>query len=78
MVVCGGVVLPPGEVGEADRQAAEGGEGSGKAAGAGPAGVIAVTACPLLALLLSVGLLNRAVNRHRLQAATFHSSRILP
>lgn len=39
---------------------------------------IAVTACPLLALLLSVGLLNRALKRHRFQAATFHSSHILP
>jgi hypothetical protein len=33
---------------------------------------------PLLALLLSVELLNRALKRHRFQAATFHSSRILP
>jgi hypothetical protein len=39
---------------------------------------IAVAACPLLALLLSVELLNRALKRHRFQAATFHSSRILP
>jgi hypothetical protein len=39
---------------------------------------IAVAACPLSALLLSGGLLNRAVKRHRFQAATFHSSRILP
>jgi len=39
---------------------------------------IAVAACPLSALLLSVGLLNRALKRHRLQAATFHSSHILP
>ena len=39
---------------------------------------IAVAACPLLALLLSVELLNRALQRHRFQAATFHSSRILP
>ncbi|MER6960680.1 hypothetical protein [Streptomyces sp. NPDC000618] len=37
-----------------------------------------VAACPRLALLLSVGLLNRALKRQRLQAATFHSSRILP
>jgi hypothetical protein len=33
---------------------------------------------PLLALLLSVELLNRAVKRHRFQAATFHSSHIPP
>jgi hypothetical protein len=39
---------------------------------------IAVAACPLLALLLSVELLNRALKRHRFQAATFHSFRILP
>jgi hypothetical protein len=39
---------------------------------------IAVAACPLLALLLSAELLNRALKRHRFQAATFHSSRILP
>ena len=39
---------------------------------------IAVAACPLLALLFSVELLNRALERHRFQAATFHSSRILP
>jgi hypothetical protein len=39
---------------------------------------IALAACPLLALLLSAGLLNRALKRHRFQAATFHSSRILP
>jgi hypothetical protein len=39
---------------------------------------IAVAACPLLALLLSVDLLSRALKRHRFQAATFHSSRILP
>ncbi len=37
-----------------------------------------VAACPLLALLLSVELLNRALKRHRFQAATFHSSHILP
>jgi hypothetical protein len=41
------------------------------------ASAIAVAACPLLALLLSVGLLNHALKRHRFQAATFHSSRIL-
>jgi hypothetical protein len=47
---------------------------------AGPvhAFAIAVVACPLLALLLSVELLNRALKRHRFQAATFHSFRILP
>ena len=39
---------------------------------------IAVAACPLLALLLSAELLSRALQRHRFQAATFHSSRILP
>ncbi len=39
---------------------------------------ITVAACPLLALPLSVGLLNRALKRHRLQAATFHSFHILP
>jgi hypothetical protein len=39
---------------------------------------IAVAVCPLLALVLSVGLLNRALKRLRLQAATFHSSHILP
>jgi hypothetical protein len=39
---------------------------------------IAVAGCPLLALLLSVELLNRALKRHRFQAATFHSSHILP
>ncbi|MFF5090928.1 relaxase domain-containing protein [Streptomyces niveus] len=39
---------------------------------------IAVAGCSLLALLLSVGLLNRALKRHRLRAATFRSSRILP
>ena len=39
---------------------------------------IAVAACPLLALVLSVELLNRALKRHRFQAATFRSSRILP
>jgi hypothetical protein len=39
---------------------------------------IAVAARPLLALLLSGELLNRALKRHRFQAATFHSSRILP
>ena len=39
---------------------------------------IAVAGCPLLALLLSVELLNRALKRHRFHAATFHSSRILP
>ena len=39
---------------------------------------IAVAACPLLALLLSVELLSRALKRHRFQAATFHSFRILP
>jgi hypothetical protein len=39
---------------------------------------IAVAGCPLLALLLSVELLNRALKRHRFQAATFRSSRILP
>ena len=39
---------------------------------------IAVAACPLLALLLSAGLLNRALKRHRFQAAAFHSSHILP
>ncbi len=39
---------------------------------------IAVAACPLLALLLSVELLNRALKRHRFQAATFRSFRILP
>lgn len=33
---------------------------------------------PLLALLLSVGLLNRALKRRRFQAATFRSSHILP
>ena len=33
---------------------------------------------PLLALRLSVELLNRALKRHRFQAATFHSFRILP
>jgi hypothetical protein len=32
----------------------------------------------LLALLLSAGLLSRALKRHRFRAATFHSSRILP
>jgi hypothetical protein len=42
------------------------------------ASAIAVAACPLLALLLSVELLNRALKWHRFQAATFHSSRILP
>ena len=39
---------------------------------------IAVAVCPLLALLLSVELLNRALKRHRFQAATFHNFRILP
>lgn len=39
---------------------------------------IAMAGCPLLALLLSVGLLNRALKRHRLRAATFRSSHILP
>lgn len=39
---------------------------------------IAVAACPLMVLLLSVGLLNGALKRPRFQAATFHSSRILP
>ena len=39
---------------------------------------IAVAGSPLLALLLSVELLNRALKRHRFQAATFHSFRILP
>lgn len=39
---------------------------------------IAVAGWSLLALLLSVGLLNRALKRHRLRAATFRSSRILP
>jgi hypothetical protein len=39
---------------------------------------IAVAACPLLALLLSAGLLSRALKRHRFRVATFHSSRILP
>ena len=39
---------------------------------------IAVAACPLLALLLSAGLLSRALKRHCFRAATFHSSRILP
>lgn len=37
-----------------------------------------VAARPLLALLLSVGLLNCALQRHRRHAATFHSFRILP
>ena len=37
VVVGGGVVGPSGEVGEADGQAAEGREGAGQAAGAGPA-----------------------------------------
>jgi hypothetical protein len=39
---------------------------------------IAVAAGPLLALLLSVELLNRALKWHRFQAATFRSFRILP
>jgi hypothetical protein len=39
---------------------------------------IAAGVCPLLALLLSSGLLNRSLKRYRLQAATFHSSHILP
>jgi hypothetical protein len=39
---------------------------------------IAVAGYPLLALLLSAGLLSRALKRHRFRAATFHSSRILP
>jgi hypothetical protein len=38
---------------------------------------IAVAACPLLAQLLSVELLNHALKRHRFQAATSHSSHIL-
>jgi hypothetical protein len=38
---------------------------------------IAVAACPLLAQLLSAELLNRALKRHRFQAATSHSSHIL-
>ena len=39
---------------------------------------IAVASCHLLALLLSAGLLNRALKRRRLRAATFPNSRILP
>jgi hypothetical protein len=39
---------------------------------------IAVAGCPLLALLLSAGLLSCALKRHRFQAATFRSFRILP
>jgi hypothetical protein len=39
---------------------------------------IAVAACPLLTLLLSVELLSRALKRHRFRGATFHSFRILP
>jgi hypothetical protein len=39
---------------------------------------IAVAGCPLLALLVSVGLLSRALKWHRFQAATFRSFRILP
>lgn len=41
VVVGGGVVPPPGEVSEADRQAAEGCQSPGQAAGAGAAGVLA-------------------------------------
>jgi hypothetical protein len=39
---------------------------------------IAAGVCTLLALLLSGGPLNRALKRHRFQAATFHSFHILP
>jgi hypothetical protein len=46
--------------------------------GANIAFAVAVAACPLLAPLLSVELLNHALKRHRFRAATFHSFRILP
>ncbi|AQW54088.1 hypothetical protein SHXM_07551 [Streptomyces hygroscopicus] len=49
-----------------------------KAAATKGGNTIAVAACLLFALLLSVELLNRALKWHRFQAATFHSSRILP